>query len=137
MDVSSPLTAVRALYLDIQGWAAAEPEQWARWVAPCPISSHEMRNNRTHQRRRTKERMDDRTRQLQPLLPILVRAVDEQREHLHRLLKAATPAGKDEVVIVDSRRYRRLFDGWRRPAPRCTGRQMSGSATRRPTASST
>ena len=30
-------TNVRALYLDLQGWAAAEPERWGRWVAPSPI----------------------------------------------------------------------------------------------------
>ena len=107
-NMASPLTAVRALYLDLQGWAAAEPEQWARWVAACPISSHDMRSHRK-ERRRTKERMDDRTRQLQPVLPALVRAVDEQREHLAQLLTAAGTAGKDELIVVDGHRYRRLF----------------------------
>jgi site-specific recombinase XerD len=102
------LTAVRALYLDLQGWAAAEPEQWARWAAPCPITNREMRAG-IRERRRTKERMDDRTRRLQPLLPVLVRAVDEQRQHLRSLLDAAASAAADEVISVDGRRYRRLF----------------------------
>lgn len=107
-NMAAPLTAVRALYLDLQGWAAAEPEQWARWVAACPISSHDMRSHRK-ERRRTKERMDDRTRQLQPVLAALVRAVDEQREHLAQLLTAASMAGKDEPIVVEGHRYRRLF----------------------------
>jgi hypothetical protein len=33
------LRAVRAVYADLQAWAAAEPEQWAIWVAPCPASN--------------------------------------------------------------------------------------------------
>lgn len=102
------LTAVRALYLDLQGWAAHEPEQWARWSAPCPISNRD-RKARSKARRRTKERMDNRIRILQPLLSVLVRAVEQQRDHLAGLLSAATDADPDAVFAVGSKLYRRLY----------------------------
>ncbi|MGI8777547.1 MAG: hypothetical protein ACR2LJ_09210, partial [Acidimicrobiales bacterium] len=37
LDQDGVLMAVRALYYDLQAWAAEEPGVWARWVAPCPI----------------------------------------------------------------------------------------------------
>ena len=102
------VTHVRALYLDIQGWAVQEPEQWARWAAPCPISSRDTKA-RAKARRRTKERMDHRTRILQPLLPVLVAAVEQRREHMLRVLAAATAAEGGQRITVDCRHYTRLF----------------------------
>jgi hypothetical protein len=55
------MRAIRAFYADLQAWAAAEPEQWAIWVAPCPASDAEVRGFGVR-KRRVKERMDDRTR---------------------------------------------------------------------------
>jgi hypothetical protein len=55
------LRAIRAFYADLQAWAAAEPGQWAIWVAPCPVSDAEVRGFGIR-KRRVKERMDDRTR---------------------------------------------------------------------------
>jgi hypothetical protein len=78
------VTNVRALYLDLQGWAAAEPERWARWVAPSPIS--QQTRSRAAANRRTKERIDARIRILQPLLPAFLAAVRDRREHLQQLL---------------------------------------------------
>ena len=37
------LLAVRALYFDIQAWAAAEPERWAAWVSALPGAVREIR----------------------------------------------------------------------------------------------
>lgn len=102
------LQAVRALYFDIQAWAAQEPLRWAVWAAPCPIPSHEVRAG-AKRRRRTQERMADRTRTLQPLLPRLVEYVESEHRHLTELLTVGRDAGPDEVVVVGSRRYRRLF----------------------------
>lgn len=102
------VTNVRALYLDLQGWATQEPEQWARWAAPCPISSRDV-IARAKARRRTKERMDNRTRILQPLLPVLVAAVERRRDHLAQLLAAATSAQAGEAITIDARHYTRLF----------------------------
>ncbi len=102
------VTNVRALYLDIQGWAAHEPEQWARWAAPCPISGRDGRA-RTQALRRAKERTDHRTRTLQPLLPVLVEAAEQRRDHLASLLAAATDAEAGQRLVVDGRRYSRIF----------------------------
>ena len=102
------LTNVRALYLDIQGWATQEPEQWAHWSATCPISSRDVKA-RAKARRRTKERMDNRTRILQPLLPVLAAAVEQRRDHMASLLAAATTAGDGERITIDGRHYTRLF----------------------------
>ncbi|MAS53988.1 MAG: hypothetical protein CMJ44_05090, partial [Pimelobacter sp.] len=102
------VTNVRALYLDIQGWAAHEPEQWARWAAPCPINGRDGRA-RTQALRRAKERTDHRTRTLQPLLPVLVAAAEQRRDHLAALLAAATGAEAGQRLVVDRRRYSRIF----------------------------
>ena len=108
LSVDAIVTNIRALYLDLQGWAAQEPERWACWVAPSPIGSREVRS-RAKAKRRAKERMDARIRTLQPLLPAFVAAVTDRRDHLHELLIAATDATVDQQLKVGSKRYRRLF----------------------------
>lgn len=102
------LTTVRAFYFDVQAWAAQEPERWASWVAPCPIPNHEMRGGGKRVRR-TRERMAERTRSRQPLLPLLVDYVWTNHGHLAELLAAGARARPDEVVAVGSRVYRKLF----------------------------
>ncbi|WP_067431411.1 site-specific integrase [Nocardioides jensenii] len=108
LGASGIVTNVRALYLDIQGWATHEPEHWARWAAPCPISGRDGRA-RTQALRRAKERTDHRTRTLQPLLPVLVAAADQRRHHLAALLTAATDAVHGQRLVVDGRHYSRIF----------------------------
>lgn len=108
LDQDGVLVAVRALYYDLQAWATEQPERWAAWVAPCPVRATELRAG-AQRRRRTRERMADRTRRLQPLLPLLVDHVDAQRQQLAELLTAGDAAQPDEVVTVGGRRYRRLF----------------------------
>lgn len=71
------LTPVRAFYLDLSQWALEDPGRWARWVAPCPVGQEEI-SQRKFQRHR-KARMDARTRERLPVLPVLVRTVDERR----------------------------------------------------------
>ncbi len=108
LNQDSVLMAVRALYHDLQAWAAEQPERWATWVAPCPIRAIELRAS-AQRRRRTSERMADRTRRRQPLLPKLVDYVDAKRQHLAELLAAASTADRDQVLTVGSGVYRRLF----------------------------
>ena len=84
------LTPVRAFYLDLSQWALEDPSQWARWVAPCPVGQEEI-SQRKFQRHR-KARMDARTRERLPVLPVLVRTVDERRKNSAELLQAARQA---------------------------------------------
>jgi len=87
------LTPVRAFYLDLAQWAVEDPARWGPWVAPCPVGAEEI-NRRKHKRHR-KARMDARTRERLPVLPVLVATVDQRRKAAAELLAAArqTPAG--------------------------------------------
>ncbi|WP_327586842.1 site-specific integrase [Nonomuraea sp. NBC_00507] len=81
------LTPVRAFYLDLAQWAIEDPGRWGRWVAPCPVGSEEV--DRRKAKRHRKSRMDARTRERLPVLPILVRTVDQRRMDTAALLAAA------------------------------------------------
>lgn len=108
MQVDQILLSVRSLYLDVHTWAAAEPERWASWVAPCPILASELVGSGRRQRR-VRERSAARTRARQPLLPLLVADVQERYTHLHQLLEVAHDAVTDQLVTVNGRGYRRVF----------------------------
>jgi hypothetical protein len=88
------LTPVRAFYLDLAQWAIEDPARWVQWAAPCPVGQEEI-SQRKFQRHR-KARMDARTRERLPVLPVLVRTVDERRKNAAALLQAArqTPPGQ-------------------------------------------
>lgn len=107
-DFDPILRAVRAFYADLQAWAAAEPEQWAIWVAPCPISDTDVRGYGIR-KRRVKERMDDRTRRRQPLLSTLVEHMENRYSHLHALLEQAADADGGATIALDGRIYQRLW----------------------------
>jgi len=81
------LSPVRAFYLDLAQWALNEPTRWGPWVAPCPIRSEELQRRKDKLRR--KARMDARTRERLPVLPALVRTVDQRRKNAAELLAAA------------------------------------------------
>jgi integrase len=88
------LTPVRAFYLDLAHWAVEDPGRWGPWVAPCPVGDEEV--NRRKAQRHLKSRMDARTRERLPALPVLVRSVDQRRLTTLALLEAArrTPSGQ-------------------------------------------
>jgi len=88
------LTPVRAFYLDLAQWAVEDPSRWARWVAPSPVGSEEI--NRRKDKRHRKSRMDARTRERLPVLPVLVRTVDQRRRDAAELLAAARQAPPDQ-----------------------------------------
>ncbi|WP_322751676.1 MULTISPECIES: site-specific integrase [unclassified Frankia] len=87
------LVFVRAFYEDIARWAADDPARWAPWVTPCPVKASEV--TRKKSQARVKARMDQRTRTQLPLLPVLLRAVEQQRKNAEERIDAArdTPAG--------------------------------------------
>ena len=80
------LIPVRAFYLDLAQWAVDDPARWAHWAVPCPIKEHEVSRKI---RRHRKSRMDARTRERLPVLPVLVRTVNENRKTAEALLQAA------------------------------------------------
>jgi hypothetical protein len=88
------LTPVRALYLDLSQWAIEDPGRWAQWAAPCPVGQEEISQPKFQRHR--KARMDARTRERLPVLPVLVRTVDERRKNAFVVLAAArqTPPGQ-------------------------------------------
>jgi len=92
------LTPVRAFYLDLAQWALEDPARWGQWVAPCPIGEEEI--NQRKAARHRKSRMDARTRQRLPVLPILVRAVAERRKTTEALLLAARRANSGECFTL-------------------------------------
>ena len=108
LSTTGVLTAIRALYFDLQAWAVHEPEVWARWSVPCPIKRSDMRAN-SKRLRRARERTHDTVRTLQPLLPHLVDHVTNRYTHTKRLLDRARSATADEVFAIDGTVYRRLF----------------------------
>jgi hypothetical protein len=87
------LATVRAFYLDLAQWGLDDPVRWGIWVAPCPISQEDLVRKKFVRRR--KARMDSRTRERLPVLPILVKAVDRWRRESQQLLHAGqqTPTG--------------------------------------------
>ena len=85
---------MRSFYYDLHAWAADEPERWAPWAASCP---------------RINERSADRTRLCQPLLPLLVRHVEERNDHTRTLQEQASSAATNTPSIHDGRTYRRVL----------------------------
>ena len=81
------LTPVRAFYLDLAHWAVEDPGRWGPFVTRCPVGEEEI--NRRKDVRQRKARMDARTRERLPVLPTLVRAVDDRRQAAQALLEAA------------------------------------------------
>ena len=96
-EVERILRSVRSFYTDLHSWAVEEPEKWAPWVAPCPIPDNALRGLTAH-KRRTKERIDDRIRRRQPLLPALVAHLEDRYHHLRELLRHAAPLGLRRVL---------------------------------------
>lgn len=93
------LTPVRAFYLDLAHWAVEDPGRWGPWVAPCPIGAEEI--NRKKAKRRLKSRMDARTRERLPVLPVVVRNVDQRRTTAATLLEAARQAPPGEPFTAE------------------------------------
>ena len=99
---------VRSFYYDLHTWAAGEPELWARWVAPCQVPPGEFRGLGAR-RRRVNERSAERTRQRQPLLPLLVKYAEDRYDHTRVMLEQARDAAEGESFTVDGATYQRVI----------------------------
>src|SRR5580700_6141092 len=84
------LASVRAFYLDLAEWALDDPARWGPWVAPCPVRAEDLERRKFTRRR--KARMDARTRDRLPVLPILTRAALQWRDDAGAVLAAARDA---------------------------------------------
>jgi Phage integrase family len=84
------LTPVRAFYLDLAQWAVDDPARWAQWAVPCPVGRAETIQGKVQRHR--KARMDARTRERLPVLPVLVRFTARQHADAQALLHAARHA---------------------------------------------
>lgn len=92
------LTPVRAFYLDLAHWAVEDPSRWAQWAVPCPVGTGEI--SRRKDKRRRKARMDARTRERLPVLPVLIRSVNDQRRASADLLAAARATAPGAAIAA-------------------------------------
>jgi integrase len=92
------LTPVRAFYLDLAQWAVDDPVRWGPWVAPCPVGRAETIQGKVQRHR--KSRMDARTRERLPVLPVLVRSVARQHADARALLQAARGTPPGDVITA-------------------------------------
>ncbi|GGM26312.1 hypothetical protein GCM10010129_83480 [Streptomyces fumigatiscleroticus] len=79
-----------------RGWLPEEPARWGPWAVPCPISDDEIHKAKEPKRR--KARMDQRTRERLPVLPILVSTADRRRRTAADLLQAARNTEPGAVI---------------------------------------
>jgi integrase len=92
------LTPVRAFYLDLAQWAVEDPSRWARWAAPCPVGPAETIQGKVQRHR--KSRMDARTRERLPVLPVLVQCAAQQHADAATLLQAARTARHGDIITA-------------------------------------
>jgi len=103
LDISS---LVRAFYLDLAEWALTDPERFGKWVAPCPIGKADLSRHKANRRR--KARMDARTRERLPVLPVLVETTNRWRRDSAALLAAARHAAAGEMFTAGGEMLRRV-----------------------------
>ncbi len=116
INTKEELIRVRALYLDIAQWAMEEPERWAQWAVPSPVTDAEI--NWAKERRRRKARMDQRTRERLPVLPVLARTAAERSNATARQLRAAIATPPGEIIEGTGGTLRRAV------APTANGRHV-------------
>ena len=109
VNFRSELVFVRAFYEDIARWAADDPARWASWVAPSPVKGAECATKKS--RSGVKSRMDQRTRAQLPLLPALLRAVEQQRKDAGERINAARGLAAGGRFTVAGQEFQRCPQG--------------------------
>ena len=109
VNFRSELVFVRAFYQDIARWAAGDPARWAPWVTPCPVRAAECATKKS--RSGVKSRMDQRTRAQLPLLPALLRAVEQQRKAAEELITTARDIPASSLFTVAGQQFQRCRPG--------------------------
>jgi hypothetical protein len=121
LNTRDELLRVRAFYLDIAQWATEEPARWAQWAVPCPVSDAEI--SRAKDLRRRKARMDQRTRERLPVLPVLTRAAAERKTAAARRLRSARETGTGMIIPGTGGTLRRAV------TPKANGRHVRAEDT--------
>ncbi|MEU4843139.1 hypothetical protein [Nocardia testacea] len=116
------LMTVRSFYVDLAQWAFDDPARWGRWALPCPIRADDTQYRKMTSRR--KARMDQRTRERLPVLPMLIEAVDRERRNVALRLELAAKTAPGEVFTVDGVTLRR--SRLARPSPRPWAEDLAG-----------
>ena len=120
------LMIIRRFYLDLAQWALDDPARWGPWAVPCPIRGSDIQYKK--QARRTKARMDARTRERLPALPALIAAADRNRRDAAARLSAANAAAPGETFTAGGQQLRRALLA--NPSPR-TWAEEPGTGSRR------
>jgi len=107
-DPQAILMAVRAFYADLTHWALEDPARWAHWAVPSPVTSRDLAGM-TKPRQRSQSRMHQRTRELAPMLPILVAAAGQQKQQASQLLAAARAVEPGEAFSANGVQLRRAM----------------------------
>jgi integrase len=108
------LMIIRGFYLDLARWALDDPARWGAWAVPCPIRGSDIQYKK--QVRRTKARMDARTRERLPALPALAAAADRNRTDAAARLATARATAPGETFTAGSQQLRRALLA--HPSPR-------------------
>lgn len=104
INATEHLITVRAFYLDIAQWAADEPARWGPWVVPCPIRDLEASRRKRSAR---KSRMDQRTRERIPVMPVLISTVNTAHKAAAERLHAAQATTAGELFTAAGANLRR------------------------------
>lgn len=104
-EVHNHLTRVRAFYPDIAEWAADDPARWGPWAAPCPVRPEQLARGKHLAQR--KARMDQRTRERMPVLPLLIAATLRASRDAGERLAAAGKTRPGEMFTAGGQALRR------------------------------
>lgn len=121
LNAKEELIRVRAFYLDLAQWAADDPARWGPWAVPCPISDEEI--HRAKERKHRKARMDHRTRERLPVLPVLLHTANQRRLAAAERLQAAQDTEPGALIPNTQGTLRRAI------APKANGHHVWAEET--------
>ena len=97
-DPNSIYLTIRGFYADLADWAQRDPNRWAQSVAPSPITATDlMGQNKAHHR--ATSRMQQRTRELAPHLPVLAAAAADAKRDTAVMLRKASVLAHGESFL--------------------------------------
>ncbi|WP_328442771.1 tyrosine-type recombinase/integrase [Amycolatopsis sp. NBC_00438] len=101
------LRDVRALYRDLQEWAAGDPASWAEWSFSSPVRKSDIAGQ-AKAKRKTTAAMHQRIRERLPHLPALIDTAERHKAAMTALHAAASAIRTGEMFVHGGRQYRRI-----------------------------